>query len=454
MKLSDIARYTGGELVGLDADVLSFSTDTRSLQPGDLFIALPGKRADVHSLIAVAAEKGALAAITSRLDPNAGIAQIHVADTAKALGLLATAWAQQFTQIKRVAMTGSAGKTSTKEFAATIFAQQGNTLATLGNLNNDLGVPMTLLRLRDEHRYGVFELGANHAGEIAYTTAMVRPHAAVITNVGTAHLEGFGSREGIAKAKGEIFDGLVDDGVAIVNADDDFVGYWLKQLAGRRVLQFSVTRPADVYASDIRCGDAPQYAFELHIGEQSSPVQLQVLGRHQVANALAAAALAHACGVPLARIAQGLSRTQSVAGRGVLHRLPSGGILVDDTYNANPASMKAAIDLLASLPGRRIVVLGAMGELGDASTSSHIEVGEYAAMKQIDAFYACGAHAADYAQGFGQQAQLFPDHHALIRALEHELQDVVSVLVKGSRSARMEVVVQAALDQATTSEAH
>lgn len=447
MKLSDIALCTGGELIGLDADVLSFSTDTRTLQAGDLFIALPGTRTRATDLISQAAEKGAVAALTTQIDPNVGIAQVLVADTARAMGALATAWAKRFPDVRRVAITGSAGKTSTKEFTAAIFSRQAETLATFGNLNNDLGVPMTLLRLRDQHRFGVFELGANHIGEIAYTTAMVRPHAAVITNVGTAHLEGFGSREGIAQAKGEIFDGLVDDGVAIINADDEFAPYWLAKLAGRRVLRFSVQTVADVYASNIRCGDAPQYAFDLHIDDRQVAVQLQMLGRHQVPNAVAAAALAHACGVSIDRIADGLSRARSVAGRGVLHRLVNGSLLIDDTYNANPASMKAAIDLLSSLPARRVLVLGSMGELGDAAEAGHIEVGEYAAMKQIDALYACGPHAADYARGFGQQAQLFPDHQAMIKALAHELEGVVSILVKGSRSARMETVVQAVLSQ-------
>jgi len=442
MRLSEIAGVVSGELIGLDADVGSFSSDTRTLQANDVFIALSGPNFDANTLVCQAADKGAVAAIVSRMDPNAGIPQIVVADCHRALGQIAAAWRARFPQLVRVAMTGSAGKTSTREMTARIFEQQGQTLATLGNLNNDIGVPLTLLRLRDTHQYGVFELGANHAGEIAYTSGLVQPQAAVIINVGTAHLEGFGSRAGIAKAKGEIYDGLTPDGVAVVNIDDDFADYWLDKLQGRRVQTFSERTVADVYATDIHAGDMPQFAFTLHIGEQSAPVQLQLLGRHQVMNALAAASLAHACGVSLARIVDGLQKTRAFPGRTVPHHLGQQRYLIDDSYNANPSAAKAAIDLLAALPGRHVLVLGDMGELGDATASGHYEVGEYAAMKNIDALYATGQHSAHYAAGYGSQAQLFPDHQALLKALEAELQGVVTILVKGSRSARMERVVQ------------
>ncbi|MES2719815.1 MAG: UDP-N-acetylmuramoyl-tripeptide--D-alanyl-D-alanine ligase [Pseudomonadota bacterium] len=442
MRLSEIAVVVAGELIGLDADVGSFSSDTRTLQANDVFIALSGPNFDANALVSQAAEKGAVAAVVSRMDPNAGIPQIIVNDCHQALGQIAAAWCARFPNVVRVAMTGSAGKTSTKEMTARIFEQQGETLATLGNLNNDIGVPLTLLRLRDEHQFGVFELGANHAGEIAYTSGLVRPRAAVIINVGTAHLEGFGSREGIARAKSEIYDGLAADGTAIVNLDDDFATLWLTQLAGRKLLTFSERQVADVYATDITSGDMPQYAFTLHIGAQAMPVQLQLLGRHQVMNALAAASLAHACGISLARIVDGLQKTRAFSGRTVPHSLGQQRYVIDDTYNANPSSMKAAIDLLAELPGRHVLVLGDMGELGGATASGHLEVGEYARMKNIDALYAAGQHSGQYAAGFGPQAQLFPDHHALLKALEAELQGVVTILVKGSRSARMERVVQ------------
>lgn len=443
MKLSEIAQAVNGELIGLDADVGSFSTDTRTLMPGDAFIALSGPNHDANNLLQAAAEKGALAAVVSRMSPDAAIAQIIVNDCHKALGQIANAWCARFPNLVRVAITGSAGKTSTKELTARIFEQQGETLATIGNLNNDIGVPLTLLRIRDQHQYGVFELGANHAGEIAYTAGLVKPCAALITNVGTAHLEGFGSRDGIARAKAEIYSGLSADGIAIVNRDDDFADFWLTQLGTRRVLSFSERhdRGADIYASDIEAGVMPQFRFRLHIGEQSLPVQLQLLGRHQVNNALAAASLAHACDIPLLRIVSGLEKARAVAGRSVLHDLGAERYLIDDSYNANPSAMKAAIDLLATLPGRRILVLGDMGELGTATEASHFEVGAYAKMKKIDALYATGKNSRLYAEAFGPQSHLFMDHHTLLRALEAELQGVVTILVKGSRSARMEQIV-------------
>ncbi len=442
MKLSELAYVVGGELVGLDCDVVSFSTDTRSLLPGDLFIALSGPNFDANDFVLAAVEKGAVAAIVTRVNPQAGIAQILVDDAHRALGQTAAAWRAKFPQLKRVAITGSAGKTSVKEMVASIFATEAATLATIGNLNNDIGVPLTLLRLRAEHQFGVFELGANHRGEIAYTSALVAPHAALVNNVGTAHLEGFGSREGIAKAKSEIYQGLVVDGTAVINADDEFAEYCAQQASGYRVLRFSQRAKADVYATDIVSEGIPVWSFTLHIGDQSTPVQLQVLGRHQVSNALAAAGLAYACGMSLAQIKQGLERCKPVAGRTVLHRLQANHYLIDDTYNASPNAMRAAIDLLADMPGRKVIVLGDMAELGAAAAEIHQDIGAYAYMKKINALYATGKHATDYQAGFGQQTQLFPDHQALLRGLESELQGVVTILVKGSRSARMEQVVQ------------
>ncbi len=442
MKLSQVAMHLGAELVGLDADVASFSTDTRTLRDGDLFIALSGPNFDGNLFVARAAEAGAAAALVSRVDPAAGIPQLLVPDTFVALGRLARAWREQFT-LTRVAMTGSAGKTTTKEMVASIFAGMGPTLATLGNKNNEIGVPLTLLRLTGEHRYGVFELGANHRGEIAYTSGLVQPHAAVITNVGTAHLEGFGSRRGIAEAKGEIYGGLLPEGVAVINADDEFAPYWRELIGNRRRLEFSQKAPADVHATDVHAAANHAYGFVLHVAGESLPVQLQLLGHHNVGNALAAAALAHACGVPLAQIAAGLAATAPVAGRLVSHDLGGGRVVIDDTYNANPSAVKAAIDLLAGLPGRRVLVLGDMGELGEATESGHHEVGEYARMKKIDALYAVGQYSGFTAGSFGAEARRFDDKQQLIEELEKELEGVVTLLVKGSRSARMEQVVDA-----------
>lgn len=446
MKLSQMAQILDGELVGLDAGITSFSTDTRALVEGDMFIALSGPNFDANNFIARAAEAGASAALVSRVDPAAGIPQVLVADTFVALGKLGQAWREQFS-LTRVAITGSAGKTTTKEMMASIFEGIGPTLATLGNKNNEIGVPLTLLRLSSAHQFGVFELGANHRGEIAYTCGLVAPQAAVITNVGVAHLEGFGSREGIAEAKGEIYGGLTEAGVAVINHDDEFASYWRELAADRKQVEFSMSAPVTVHASDVRIGANRAYAFTLHLGADAATVQLQLLGRHNVTNALAAAALAHACHVPLTAIVQGLENTRPVAGRLVQKSGGKNCVVIDDTYNANPASVKAAIDVLADLPGRRVLVLGDMGELGEATESGHKEVGEYARMKKIDALYTVGHYSGFTASSFGADARAFQEKQLLIEELERELEGVVTLLVKGSRSARMEQVVDALTDK-------
>lgn len=442
MKLSALAPRLGGTLLGADCDISRFGSDTRSLQPGDMFIALSGANFDANDFIADAAAKGAVAALVSRPDSRVDIPQLVVADTLAALGLLAQLWRQQYPDLLRVAITGSAGKTTTKEMTASIFREVGETLATLGNKNNEIGVPLTLLRLQAEHRYGVFELGANHKGEIAYTSALVEPQAAVIVNVGSAHLEGFGSRQGIAEAKGEIYDGLVAGGSAIINLDDDFAAYWQERCAGKKQLGISIKGPADVWASDIRPGSRLAYEFTLHVGAEQTAVRLQLLGRHCVGNAVAAAALAHAVGVPIEKIRAGLENTRPVSGRMILHVLGEQRFVIDDTYNANPESMKAAIDVLAEMGGRRILVTGDMGELGAAAEAGHRDVGEYAKMKKIDALYTLGNFSAFTAKGYGEGARVSSSQQALIEALGKELEGVVAILVKGSRSAKMENVVQ------------
>lgn len=443
MKLSVIASHIEGRLIGQDLEVSQFSIDTRTIQSGDVFIALSGANFDANDFVARAQAQGAIAAIVTRHDAACPIPQIVVANTHTALGQLAKAWREQF-DLVRVAITGSSGKTTTKELTASIFRQIGETLATLGNKNNDIGVPLTLLRLNADHRYGVFELGANHKGEIAYTSALVQPHAAVINNIGTAHLEGFGGREGIARAKGEIFSGLVSDGVAVINLDDEFHDYHIGLCAGRKIVTYSVDKQADIWATDIKRTAGGAYAFNLHIAEQSTPVQLQLIGQHNVANALAAAALAWSCKAPLMAIQQGLHQAQAAAGRMVLHRRGQVTV-IDDSYNANPNSVKAAIDELALSEGRRIVVLGAMGELGADAEALHREVGAHANARAIDALYCVGNYSQAIAAGYGDKARAFDDQTGLIEALKTELNHTVTLLVKGSRSARMEHVVQALL---------
>lgn len=453
MKLSTMAGILNASLVGNDRDITSFSSDTRSLKAGDMFIALSGENFDANAFVGKAAEAGACAALVSRADTSAGIPQLQVKDTFVALGQLARAWREQFDTV-RVAITGSAGKTTTKEMTASIFREAGNTLATLGNKNNEIGVPLTLLRLEAGHRYGVFELGANHKGEIAYTSALVAPQAAVIVNVGTAHLEGFGSRQGIAEAKAEIYDGLSADGVAIINLDDDFAGFWMARCTGKRVLCISTKQQADVWASDIRQLPDGRFAFVLHLEDVPVNVELQLLGRHNVANAVAAAALAYACGIAPEQIRAGLGNTRPVPGRMILKVAGDGRYVIDDTYNANPGSMRAAIDVLADMPGRRVLVTGDMGELGKATEDGHREVGGYARMKKIDALYAVGQYSHFTAAAFGDGAHAYDNQQSLIVDLEKELESVVTLLVKGSRSARMENVVNALADNDTNEEQH
>lgn len=450
MKLTHIAFLLHARLIGEDREIMRFSTDTRELQGGELFIALSGAHFNGNRFAADAAAKGAIAVVVSEQIAGLEVPQLLVEDTHDALRKIAHAWREQF-DIVSVAITGSSGKTTTKEFAASIFSEAGPTLATLGNKNNDIGVPLTLFRLDSTHKYGVFELGANHLGEIACTSHLVSPQAAVITNVGSAHLEGFGSRQGIAVAKGEIYSGLVAGGMVCINADDEFAGYWQALCKNRQQLSFSLKRKADVWADDIHQASSGCPVFSLHIGARSADIELQLLGVHNVANALAAATLAHACHIPLEKIAVGLSKTRPVPGRLNVHvvNAPDGSCrrIIDDTYNANPSSMKAAIDVLAEMPGRHVLVAGDMGELGKATQDGHFEVGEYAKMKKIDALYAVGQYSDFTAAGFGPAARTFVDQQALIGELEKELESVVTLLVKGSRSARMENVVNALMEK-------
>ncbi|MDI1300689.1 MAG: UDP-N-acetylmuramoyl-tripeptide--D-alanyl-D-alanine ligase [bacterium] len=450
MKLSHMAFLLHARLIGDDRDITRFSTDTRALQGGELFIALSGAHFNGNRFAADAAAKGAIAVVVSEEIAGLAVPQLLVEDTHDALRKIAHAWREQF-DIVSVAITGSSGKTTTKELAASIFSETGPTLATLGNKNNEIGVPLTLFRLDATYKYGVFELGANHVGEISCTSHLVSPQAAVITNVGSAHLEGFGSREGIATAKGEIYSGLVPGGIACINADDEFASYWQVLCKNRQQLSFSTKRKADVWADDIHQADSGCPAFSLHIGARTADIELQLVGVHNVANALAAATLAHACHIPLEKIALGLAKTRPVPGRLNVHLLSSADgssrRIIDDTYNANPSSMKAAIDVLAEMPGRRVLVIGDMGELGRATEAGHSEVGEYAKMKKIDALYAVGQYGNFTASAFGSSARTFGNQQSLIEELEKELESVVTLLVKGSRSAHMENVVNGLLDK-------
>ncbi|WP_028240325.1 UDP-N-acetylmuramoyl-tripeptide--D-alanyl-D-alanine ligase [Stutzerimonas azotifigens] len=445
LTLSAAAGPLGGRLAGADARFDSVSTDSRTLAAGALFVALTGPRFDGHDYLAEVAAKGAAAALVEREVPDVALPQLVVADTRVALGRLA-AFNRAAFQGPVAAITGSSGKTSVKELLASIlraaFGEQA-VHATRGNLNNDLGVPLTLLELAPAHRAAVIELGASRVGEIAYTAGLTRPQVSLINNAGTAHVGEFGGPEKIVEAKGEILEGLAEDGIAVLNRDDPAFDVWKTRAAGRRVLSFGLESPlADFYAGSIAYDLRGCPNFTLMGPAGQARVQLNLLGRHNVANALAAAAAAHALGVSLEHIAAGLQSLQPVKGRAVAELIGGGVRLIDDSYNANPASMCAAVDILTGFSGRRVLALGDMGELAQWAEQGHRQVGQYAADK-VDALYAVGPLMVHAVAAFGEGARHFDDQAALIEALRAEQGQATTILVKGSRSAAMDKVVAA-----------
>jgi UDP-N-acetylmuramoyl-tripeptide--D-alanyl-D-alanine ligase len=437
--LSEVAPALHARLLGADVAFSAVSTDSRKIEAGQLFVALTGPNFDGHDYLAEVAGKGAVAALVEREVAGVDLPQLIVNDSRVGLGRLGTLNRNAFSQ-PLAAVTGSSGKTTVKEMLASILRAglQGPVLATRGNLNNDLGAPLTLLELAPEHVGAVIELGANHVGEIAYTVSLTRPHVAIITNAGNAHVGEFGGPDKIIEAKGEILEGLAADGVAVLNRDDKAFAIWQARAGGRAVLSFALhdSRAAELARDARGC-----MAFTLRSPAGSVRIQLNLLGPHNVANALAAAAAAHALGVPLVGIQAGLESLQPVKGRAVAQLATNGARVIDDTYNANPISMCAAVDILAAFSGRTVLVLGDMGELGDWAEQGHRDVGAYAAGK-VSALYAVGPLMAHAVKAFGTQGQHFADQASLIAALGRESGDT-TILIKGSRSAAMEKVVAA-----------
>ncbi|MCD9514896.1 UDP-N-acetylmuramoyl-tripeptide--D-alanyl-D-alanine ligase [Photobacterium carnosum] len=450
VQLSHLQSVLNAELIGADTEIAATSTDTRVIDNDTLFIALIGERFDGHDFCQTAVENGAKALLVSK--PLAlNIPQLVVADTHQALGQLGQWLKAKMTAehgLKTLALTGSCGKTTVKEMAAAILATKGQVLATAGNFNNDIGVPLTLLRLTPAYNYAVIELGANHLGEIAYTTALVKPDVALINNLAAAHLEGFGSLAGVAKAKGEIFEGLAAQGQAVINLDSNQLTMWQPLLAQHRVSCFSITtNNADYFATDININSQGLACFTMQTPMGAIDISLTLAGTHNVSNALAAAALTMALGATLADVKQGLECVVNVKGRLAITQLPSGLRLIDDTYNASVASVKAAIDVLHNFSGKRYFILGDMAELGEESESLHREVGEYARDKQFDGVMTFGrASAVVSALNNGQH---FSDKTALIDELKQQLHQQlnqpnspqVTVLAKGARSSQMEDVI-------------
>ena len=443
LTLTEIAQATGGVLHGENVSVTAVDTDSRRVQTGMLFVALPGEKFDGHDFLTTVAQQGAAAALVSRLVESA-LPQVLVTDTRLALGKLAAYWRQKM-GLPLIAVTGSNGKTTTKEMIAAILQVHAGgadrVLATAGNFNNDIGMPLTLLRLRETHRYAVIEMGMNHLGEIDYLTRLALPDVAVINNAGTAHIGELGSRENIAKAKGEIFAGLATQGVAVINADSDFADYWRGLNPGRRVLTFGLHADAMVRA-DLLAGEPSAFVLHDQTGAQAASVtvRLSVPGAHNAMNALSAAAATLAAGVTLDAVAQGLTQFCGVSGRLQWKQARNGARVIDDTYNANPDSMRAALDVLHQYPSRWFV-MGDMGELGADAEAMHINVGLYARQQGVQHFYALGEHAQAAADAFGAGALHFSSVDALVAALQQATGANDVVLVKGSRFMRMERVV-------------
>jgi UDP-N-acetylmuramoyl-tripeptide--D-alanyl-D-alanine ligase len=448
LTLAQIAELLQAPLQGISTEAAQalaierVERDSRSVQQGDLFLALKGERFDAHDFVAQVAGKASAALVSHPLD--AAIPQLIVPDVRLALGELAKAWRQQFTK-PVIGLTGSNGKTTLKEMLTAILSQQGQTLATIGNLNNDIGVPLTLLRLRADDQFAVIEMGANHFAEIDYLTHMALPNVAILNNAGAAHLEGFGDLAGVARAKGEIFAGLAAEGVAVINADDTYASYWRDLNKQRNLLSFGFAADAD-----LRGELTSDNQLLIHKGAELVAVRLKLLGRHNQLNALAAAAGASALGVSLATIKQGLEALQPVKGRLNPKQGKHGGLVIDDTYNANPSSTAAAIAVLAEQQGRKILVLGDMGELGTTGEQLHFEIGQTAKAAGIDELYTLGRLSAQASQSFGEAAYAYQDLAELLAALNAKLSTDTQVLVKGSRSARMERVVEALTEQGAT----
>ncbi len=439
-KLTEITKHLNGQLKGADAPFQFVSTDTRTLKPGELFIALKGENFDGHDHIKEAQAKGAVAVLVSK-PVDATIPIIQVQDTLKALGQLAALRRSQIT-IPLIALTGSSGKTTVKEMMRSILTECGEVLANQGTLNNDIGVPLTLLKLNEQHKYAVIEMGANHPGEIAYLTQLARPTVAFINNVAPAHLEGFGSVEGVARAKSEIFQGLPAQGIALINADDAFSDWLQDLLKDRPQMRFGIKNKADFSARDLQADDKGRFKFILETPVGHCEIQLQVLGQHNVLNAVAAAAATQAVGASLPAIKKGLENMRPVAGRLVPRDGINGAQIFDDTYNANPASVKAALQVLAQYPGDRIFVMGDMRELGERSEELHREIGQFAKTLGIQQLFACGQFSVAAVKAFGQGGQHFIGQTELSAAVRHVLQATTTVLVKGSRGAKMENVVR------------
>lgn len=441
LTLSYVAHTLGIPFSGTDRLCTGVSIDTRTLLPGNLFVALTGAHVNGHDYIREAQTKGAVAVLVSQ-KIDAGIPSFVVPDTLRALGYLAKKYRAQF-EIPMIAVTGSYGKTTVKEMLASILSIQGATLATQGNLNNEIGVPLTLLRLLPEHRAAVIEMGARRKNDIRYLMSLSMPTVSVLNNAGVAHIEMFGSKENIAHAKGEIFSSLGENGTAIINRDDQYADYWAGLLANQqRIIHFGVSEDADFRATQIRLEPQGSH-FTLTAHDLHTQITLASPGEHNIKNALASAAGASALGVPLNTIKLGLEAFRPATGRLEFKVGISGASIIDDTYNANPDSMRAALSVLAKAQGAKILVMGDMFELGDAAESFHQKMGEEAKQLGVNQLFGIGQFTEFAVKRFGNNGFHYQSKADLITNLLDAMTPHTTILVKGSRGMRMEEIVWA-----------
>jgi UDP-N-acetylmuramoyl-tripeptide--D-alanyl-D-alanine ligase len=443
MYLSKLAEVLRAELKGDDRMISSVNTNTRELMPGQLFIALKGSQFDGHDFLPIACEKKAAGTIVSQA-LDLPIPTIQVPDTRLALGQIAAYHRSKF-NLPIIAVTGSCGKTTTKTMIASILSQVGPTLAPIKSFNNDVGLPLTLLQLDEGHHYAVLEMGANHPNEIAYLSKITRQNIAVITNVAAAHLENFGTLEGVARTKGEIYEALGSKGIAILNADDAFADYWRGIITGRQHITFGIKNKADVVAKNIQLDEKGSATFEVYYPDGKLFIHLPFLGMHNVMNTLAAISATLAVGIPPDAMVKGIAHLSPIAGRLVEHKGLEGAVIIDDTYNANPSSVAAALEVIAKRKGDKIFVLGDMAELGHDGKKFHDDIGKIARKLGINKLYAYGQLSCSAVSAFGTNGFHFDKQTDLINALKSTLHPNTTVLIKGSRLMQMENIVDAML---------
>ncbi len=447
MMLSTAAAATHSRFQGKDVRFSGCSTDSRQIERGNLFIALKGPHFDGHDYVTMAEEKGASSLMLARKVKHT-LPSIQVADTCEAIGLLSRAWRQEMS-LPIIAITGSNGKTTVKEMISCILSDPFEVHATPGNLNNTIGVPLTLFGLDRKHQYAVIEMGANRPGEIKWLSGIVRPDVAIITQCAPAHLEGFESIQGVAMAKGDIYSGLQMSGTAIINADDDYADFWKEICRHRRQRTFGInTSNSDVRAENIFLApDIAGVQFQLHCEKGCITVDLPLPGQHNVMNALAAAACCLSLDIDLPTIKNGLEKMSPVKGRLQIKKGQRGVRIMDDTYNANPTSLEAGLEVLRTCSGRRYLVLGDMDELGAETRQLHFRAGEQARRSGIDGLFTLGQLASESGHAFGKGALSFETLAALRRALQDIIGDDTTILIKGSRSMQMEQLVDGLVER-------